>query len=103
MKDIYKKSHMTPLAAVLLPLFANQREVSSGEDYKGPEQSSVMEAKDNFTHLYLPKSYFRHDKRNQRSVSGFRVKADLLYEVVNRQSKVKWLHLLFQTWSQGLG
>ena len=33
MKDTHEESYMASLAAVLLPLFANQRQVSSGEVY----------------------------------------------------------------------
>ena len=72
---------MAFLVAVFLPLFANQRQVSSGGVYEDPEESFIMETKDPFTHLFLHKNYFRHDKRNQRLFPGFRVEANSLYEV----------------------
>ena len=66
MKDTYKKkSHWQLFFAPV----ANHRQVSSREDCKDPEQSSIMDTKDIFIYFCLPKDNFRHDTRNQRSVS----------------------------------
>ena len=47
-----------------------------------------MEAKDIFIYFCLPKDNFRHNTRNQRSVSEFSVNANLLYEEMNKPPKV---------------
>ena len=61
-RDLQEK---VPLAAVLFCFVfvffapvANHRQVSSREDCKNPEQSSIMEAKDIFIYFCLPKDNF---------------------------------------------
>lgn len=85
MKDTHKKSYTASLAGVLLPLFVNQGTSVPERFLRTQNQSSVLGAKGTFTHLCLPKDCFRHHQRNQRSVSAFRVEANLFYKVVSSQ------------------